>query len=203
MEIITAREAFNRGLVRYFTGKSCKNEHVVERMISNGGCVDCLKEKTSERRKSDKKDAYEATKVWRLKNPGARAQETKRYREKYPDKVEANQKRYREKNIDKIREKNREAVARIRKTNPEKEKQRLQRFYTKKKIKQVIEAGREKPQLCEICLSDEFRIVFDHCHNSGKFRGWICDRCNRVLGIVRDSPKLLRDLSLYLEKDND
>jgi len=90
----------------------------------------------------------------------------------------------------------------LRAVNPEKEKARLKRFSQRLEQKRIDQAGRDKPHLCEICVTNEFKIVFDHCHNSGKFRGWICDRCNRVLGIVKDSPKLLKDLAIYLEKSN-
>ena len=92
------------------------------------------------------------------------------------------------------------AMESLQSLNPEKEKARLARHAERQAIKRIAEAGREKPELCEICFTNEFKIVFDHCHNSGKFRGWICDRCNRVLGIVKDSPELLRELALYLEQ---
>ena len=42
------------------------------------------------------------------------------------------------------------------------------------------------------------RIVFDHCHQSNSFRGWICDRCNKVLGLVKDSVELLNKMGTYL-----
>lgn len=200
MKIISAREAFNKGLTRYFTGNPCKNGHIVERMISNGNCVECLNEKTSERRKRDKKDIYEATKVWRLKNPGYRAIEAEKYRKKYPDKVACNAKAYRERNIEEVRKRDRDNQKRLRSLNPEREKARLQRYAERQNKKRVQEAGREKPELCEICFTNEFKIVFDHCHQSNKFRGWICDRCNRVLGIVKDNPQLLKGLASYLEK---
>ena len=90
----------------------------------------------------------------------------------------------------------------MRAMNPEAEKARLKRFTERQEIKRIQEAGREKPEFCEICKENEYRIVFDHCHSSGSFRGWICDRCNRVLGIVKDSPELLKELALYLEKTN-
>lgn len=196
MEIITARTAFNSGLTRYFTGKVCSNGHISERMISNGCCVECLKA----RHKRSKQDIYEATKVWRLKNPKARTKESAIYRNKYPEKCLARVKAYRERNLDKVRERDRENARRMRAVNPEKEKERIIRFNLKKDKKKVEEAGRPKPNSCEICKESEFRIVFDHCHASGKFRGWICDRCNRVLGIVKDSPSLLKSLSIYLEK---
>lgn len=39
---ITRKDAMAAGLKRYFTGKSCKRGHVVERTVSSYGCVDCL-----------------------------------------------------------------------------------------------------------------------------------------------------------------
>jgi hypothetical protein len=198
MEIIRAREAFDRGLKRYFSGEPCKHGHIAERMISNGGCVECL----NARRQRDREKIYERTKIWRKKNPGARTEEARRYRNKHPEKVKANSQRYREQNIDKVRERDKLAARRIRALNPDKEKARLLRWAQRREEKRLREAGRERPDSCEICNLNEFRIVFDHCHISGKFRGWICDRCNRTLGIVKDSSELLIKMSEYLETHN-
>jgi hypothetical protein len=44
------------------------------------------------------------------------------------------------------------------------------------------------------------KIVLDHCHDTGGFRGWLCDPCNVVLGMVKDRPEILRDLADYLER---
>jgi hypothetical protein len=198
MNLISAREAFDRGLTRYFTGKICVHGHVAERMISNGCCVECLNEK----RKRSREDIYEATKVWRLKNPNARNEEAKKYRKKYPEKVARTAKAYRQRNIEEIRKKEREYARRMRATNPEKEKERLARFYEKKNLEKVKIAGRNKSHFCEICNDDKNRIVFDHCHETGKFRGWICDRCNRVLGSLYDDVGLITKMLIYLENNN-
>lgn len=61
-------------------------------------------------------------------------------------------------------------------------------------------AGRPCPDACEICGRTGLKIVFDHCHKHGHFRGWICRRCNSVLGMVRDDPRLLAMLSAYLQR---
>jgi len=61
------------------------------------------------------------------------------------------------------------------------------------------EAGRPKPDNCEVC-GKKGRICFDHCHNSSKFRGWICEQCNVILGYANDNPKILRLLADYLDK---
>lgn len=63
-------------------------------------------------------------------------------------------------------------------------------------------AGSPKPEACEICRS-RIRICFDHCHASGKFRGWICNTCNSLLGIAKDNPDFLRALAAYLERPPD
>lgn len=62
-------------------------------------------------------------------------------------------------------------------------------------------AGRKRPEHCEICGAMG-RICFDHDHKTGKFRGWICHRCNVVLGFVKDNSELLNELAEYLKKKN-
>lgn len=61
-------------------------------------------------------------------------------------------------------------------------------------------SGRPKPEACDICGSTTGRIVFDHCHKHGHFRGWICHRCNVVLGQVEDDAGLLIKLIAYLRR---
>lgn len=67
--------------------------------------------------------------------------------------------------------------------------------------RQEKEAGRKKPEQCEVCGSLG-RICFDHDHNTGSFRGWICARCNIVLGLVKDNKELLKSLERYLYESN-
>lgn len=45
MEIITRAEARERGLTRFFTGLVCKHGHIVERLTSNGGCIECIRDR--------------------------------------------------------------------------------------------------------------------------------------------------------------
>lgn len=45
-EIITRKEALEKNLLRYFTGKPCKYGHVCERLISNNNCLICSKQRT-------------------------------------------------------------------------------------------------------------------------------------------------------------
>lgn len=43
-EIITRKEALERNLTRYYTGKPCKNGHTAERDTGRGSCIECKKE---------------------------------------------------------------------------------------------------------------------------------------------------------------
>jgi len=63
--------------------------------------------------------------------------------------------------------------------------------------RKVILAGRPKPDVCDICHGSG-KIVFDHSHKFGHFRGWVCDRCNRTLGFAGDDPLLLMKMASYL-----
>jgi hypothetical protein len=44
-DIISRKEALERGLVRFYTGVSCKHGHLCERFSSSGGCVQCVNPK--------------------------------------------------------------------------------------------------------------------------------------------------------------
>lgn len=61
------------------------------------------------------------------------------------------------------------------------------------------------PDKCEVCAipSSEFKkgLCYDHDHQTGKFRGWLCSRCNVALGMTRDRIDVLEKLILYLKKN--
>ena len=59
-----------------------------------------------------------------------------------------------------------------------------------------------KPNQCDICgLEKEARdLHYEHCHETGKHRGWACQNCNHGLGNFKDSPELLRAAADYLER---
>lgn len=86
-----------------------------------------------------------------------------------------------------------------REKDPDGQRRRMAAFKTRQRVRQEAQAGRPRPSACEICSEISERVVFDHCHTGGHFRGWICDRCNRVLGSVKDDPNLLRKLATYVE----
>lgn len=55
---------------------------------------------------------------------------------------------------------------------------------------------------CAICRTDDPGTRawnLDHCHESGQWRGVLCDRCNRGIGLLRDDPAIIRRAAEYLE----
>jgi len=61
-------------------------------------------------------------------------------------------------------------------------------------------AGRPRPKFCEICNKERI-ICYDHDHKTGKFRGWICDKCNMAIGLADDNTEILKNMINYLNKD--
>ena len=58
--------------------------------------------------------------------------------------------------------------------------------------------------VCEICgkvPESKHGIVVDHCHDSNRVRGLLCNPCNTALGLMKDSPENLRLAALYLERE--
>jgi hypothetical protein len=54
-------------------------------------------------------------------------------------------------------------------------------------------------QPCSICHLNK-KLVWDHDHVTGEFRGWICGTCNTGLGMFKDNSELLESAKTYLEK---
>ena len=57
--------------------------------------------------------------------------------------------------------------------------------------------------LCAICRQPQRhatmrRLVIDHDHFTGAFRGLLCSNCNQALGLMGDDPDLLRQAAAYL-----
>ena len=56
---------------------------------------------------------------------------------------------------------------------------------------------------CEICKKTASKgnaIVFDHCHKTNVFRGYLCNTCNRGLGLLGDDQEGIMKVLNYLKK---
>ncbi len=62
---------------------------------------------------------------------------------------------------------------------------------------EVIVPGHERAKQCQICLK-VCRTVYDHCHDTNLFRGWLCNNCNTALGMVENDVTILWSMIKYL-----
>ena len=56
---------------------------------------------------------------------------------------------------------------------------------------------------CDNCGRTDRELVFDHSHTTLKHRGWLCDNCNRSIGILGDTWQDLQRTLIYLAKADD
>ena len=62
------------------------------------------------------------------------------------------------------------------------------------------EAVRIHSTPCEICGDASAPSVIDHNHQTGVVRGALCGTCNLGLGLLKDSPIVLKQALKYLEE---
>jgi len=170
--IISRADAMAQGLKRYFTGESCKNGHIAARSVSQGTCVECVRDKgrrwvalnPEKARENDRrwKDANRDLRLARLRKrktePGpyrdAVLARRAAWRSENRERLAAEQQARRDANPEKVREharksyyNNRDAgIARSRQWregNPEKRKEYLDRV-GKQKNKEWIANNRER-----------------------------------------------------------
>ena len=59
--------------------------------------------------------------------------------------------------------------------------------------------------LCDICKKSQTpkRLAVDHCHDTGRIRGLLCQSCNMGMGLLGDDPDRLIAAVNYLKGFND
>ena len=115
------------------------------------------------------------------------------YRARNRDKVRLRQKAWKQRNPQKVKA----SSDGWRKRHPERHNSVQAE---RRRRQQLRRAGRPKPSVCDVCRQPSLKICLDHCHASGKFRGWLCNLCNVALGAALDNPQTLRKLAAYLER---
>ena len=115
-------------------------------------------------------------------------------------------------------ERNRQRVAEWQKANPDRVAETSRANYIKRrdvernsrlKMKYGITQAQydamflEQRGLCAVCRQHETTarwssLCVDHCHETGKVRGLLCNRCNRAIGLMRDSGDLLQTAAAYI-----
>jgi hypothetical protein len=62
---------------------------------------------------------------------------------------------------------------------------------------------KDKGDCCEACGVDTDALYLDHDHNTNRFRGWLCGRCNTGIGKLGDNIEGVRKALEYLERTSD
>lgn len=112
---ITRKEARDRGLRRYFTGKPCKNGHLSERHTSNTHCLACRMEAERKWRAVNPERVRARNDQYRLENRAQLLVYGQKYRKENKENIAAGDLAYRKKN----RARARENTRRWRLENPE------------------------------------------------------------------------------------
>jgi hypothetical protein len=73
---------------------------------------------------------------------------------------------------------------------------------TKQKRKGAFDKQGGKCKICSDALVEGSRYALDHCHLTGKIRGFLCRGCNCGLGRLKDSPEIIQKAIDYLNKHN-
>lgn len=134
------------------------------------------------------------------------AENTKRWRERHPEQARAIMAAYRDAHKDALKayartykEKNSEAM-KARRRLRDQENRDLILFNNRLAggcLNPPKASGRDES--CAICGDAGGKICADHDHSTGLFRGWLCCRCNRAIGLLGDSIAGLRAAVRYLE----
>ena len=111
------------------------------------------------------------------------------------------QRKWRAENPEKHKAMNMRAYKKIIDKDPEYWRSEKRRNYMHK-YRGHPEFDREMPELCECCGSaqGEKGLSLDHCHETGKFRGWLCHKCNTGIGMLGDSLGAVSKAVEYLKR---
>jgi len=107
-------------------------------------------------------------------------------------------KRYREENLEKVKTKQKEWYL----NNPEKIKeQKLKKNYGIS-LEQYNEMFDKQKGRCAICGTHQNELKqmlsVDHCHETNRIRGLLCNGCNRGIGYLKDDIRIVENALKYL-----
>lgn len=73
----------------------------------------------------------------------------------------------------------------------------------------MFESSSKRCEICFEALNSPFsgerstRGQLDHCHETGRFRGWLCTQCNVGIGSFKDNVRLLQRAIEYLKSNSE
>jgi hypothetical protein len=66
--------------------------------------------------------------------------------------------------------------------------------------KSIVHQQKKKCAICDGYNGIGRRLDVDHCHKTKRVRGLLCNRCNKALGLFKDSILILKSAISYLER---
>lgn len=134
---------------------------------------------------------------WYSENKDKEKLRKQQYYQNNKEKILERSKQYYQNNKEKIIERTKRNINPIKKKENE-----LKRLYNMTledwKLQHEIQAGK-----CAICEVELDILCVDHCHDTGKVRGLLCQKCNTGLGMLGDNLKNIERAYLYMLIAND
>jgi hypothetical protein len=88
--------------------------------------------------------------------------------------------------------------------NRKAEKLQLRYGLTYEQWEKMRETESHSCMICGITEAEiDKKLDVDHCHNSGKVRGILCNPCNNMIGHAKDNIAVLQAAAAYLEENAD
>lgn len=171
-----------------------------------------LKIKKKEYAEKNKNKIKEILRNYYLSNKERLKKLSKEYKEKNRKKINENTKRWRAKTKEIRSEYNKKLYYLHKEKHREyrmKNKQRSREYHYFYKYKITMDQYNNilyhQNNKCGICLIDltilpRKHVHLDHCHETGKIRGILCNKCNSILGLAYDNPFILINASIYLNE---
>lgn len=72
---------------------------------------------------------------------------------------------------------------------------------TKDDFFKMLELQNHVCAICQNVETERSRLSVDHCHDSNRVRGLLCNRCNTSIGKFRHDIELLKKAIIYLEEN--
>jgi len=72
-----------------------------------------------------------------------------------------------------------------------------------KQLREAKKSAPPKPPSCACCGRETDKLVVDHDHDTGTFRGWICTSCNIGIGKLGDTLQGVQNALNYLNETTD
>lgn len=191
----TGLRARQLGEMHYFTGKPCSKGHICPRYASSSNCVDCIAErmgrhsiniKGSSRRSGESEKAAMDAMAKGFLVYSSEAKCPKGHSERFVSSnncVECNKEQM-------LKRSKKAKWSRIKKIYGLEERECIE----------MMDAQSGKCAICSVDLNNKNAHI-DHCHESGKVRGFLCGRCNQGIGLLDESEDLLLSAINYIRSN--